>query len=51
MKQISAYTRPRPVIELEGTPFYVDAQWLYLVQVGNPKTGSTCMRHVPLRIT
>ncbi|MBK0380101.1 hypothetical protein [Mucilaginibacter segetis] len=36
MKQISACTRPRPVIELDNTPFYVDAQWLYLVQVGNP---------------
>jgi hypothetical protein len=35
MKEISGYSRPRPVIELSGTPFYVDAQWLYLIEVGN----------------
>jgi hypothetical protein len=35
MKKISTFNRPRPVIELEGTPFYVDAQMLYLFEVGN----------------
>ena len=35
MKTISNYRRPRPVIELGGTPFYVDAQKLYLFEVGN----------------
>ncbi|MDB5087873.1 MAG: hypothetical protein JWR09_1867 [Mucilaginibacter sp.] len=36
MNIVNTNTRPRPVIELDGTPFYVDAQWLYLIQVGNP---------------
>jgi len=37
MKQISAFTRQRPVILLGETPFFVDAQWLYLFEVGNPE--------------
>jgi hypothetical protein len=35
MKEISTYCRPRPVIELGGIPFFVDAQKLYLIEVGN----------------
>jgi hypothetical protein len=37
MTLTTAYPRARPVIELAGTPFYVDAQWLYLIEVGNPE--------------
>jgi hypothetical protein len=46
MKEPSTYERPRPVIELAGTPFYVDAQWLYFIEVGCPDNkidmGETC---------
>lgn len=37
MKQISVYTRPRPVIQLGDTSFFVDAQWQYLLEVANPE--------------
>ena len=36
MKQINVYTRPRPVIQLGDTSFFVDAQWQYLIEVENP---------------
>lgn len=35
MNKISAYTRPRPVINLGDTPFFIDAQWLYLLEVAD----------------
>jgi len=37
MEQISVYTRPRPVIQLGETSFFVDAQWQYLIEVENPE--------------
>src|SRR5260221_3573946 len=37
MKQLSIYSRPRPVIQLGDTLFFVDAQWLYLFEVDNPE--------------
>ncbi|MFA6082801.1 hypothetical protein [Mucilaginibacter sp.] len=37
MKKIRAYTRPRPVIQLGDTLFFVDAQWLYFIEVANPE--------------
>ncbi|WP_374949802.1 hypothetical protein [Mucilaginibacter sp.] len=37
MEQISVYTKPRPVIQLGETSFYVDAQWQYLIEVENPE--------------
>jgi hypothetical protein len=36
MKQISVYTRPRPVIRLGDTLFYIDTQWNYFIEVANP---------------
>ncbi|MFA6084752.1 hypothetical protein [Mucilaginibacter sp.] len=35
MEQISVYTRSRPVIQLGETSFFVDAQWQYLIEVGD----------------
>jgi hypothetical protein len=37
MKQITAYKRPRPVIQLGDTLFFVDAQWQYLLEGANPE--------------
>ncbi|MFD1257728.1 hypothetical protein ACFQ3S_13045 [Mucilaginibacter terrae] len=37
MKQITAYKRPRPVIQLGDTLFYVDAQSLYFIEVADPE--------------
>jgi len=36
MKPVSVYARPRPVIQLGETLFYVDAQWQYFIEVSNP---------------
>jgi len=43
MNKVSEFKRPRPVIELDGTPFYIDANDRKLIQVGNPENQMDCL--------
>jgi hypothetical protein len=43
MNRFSTYTRPRPVIELDGTAFYIDGNNRKLIQVGNPENEIDCL--------
>jgi hypothetical protein len=43
MKNANTYTRPRPVIELDGTPFYIDGDSRKLIEVGNPENEIDCL--------
>jgi hypothetical protein len=43
MKKVCTYARPRPVIELDGTAFYIDADNRKLIQVGDPENEMDCL--------